>query len=109
MFIANLFFQAKVLQYREQNQVMENRLLEVNHLASQSQIRLNDTNEVLKSLEERLRATEVLFFSSLLSTRFPSAGLSATHFHADWLLYWSLAAKWARLLITQLTAAYPTH
>ena len=38
---------------------MENRLLEVNHLASQSQIRLNDTNEVLKSLEERLRATEV--------------------------------------------------
>ena len=63
MYMANLFFQAKVLQYREQNQVMENRLLEVNHLASQSQIRLNDTNEVLKSLEERLRATEVLFFS----------------------------------------------
>ena len=62
MFIPNLFFQAKVLQYREQNQVMENRLLEVNHLASQSQIRLNDTNEVLKSLEERLRATEVLLF-----------------------------------------------
>jgi len=39
---------------------MENRLFEVNHLASQSQIRLNDTNEVLKSLEERLRATEVI-------------------------------------------------
>ena len=41
---------------------MENRLFEVNHLANQSQIRLNDTNEVLKSLEERLRATEVGYF-----------------------------------------------
>ncbi len=41
---------------------MENRLFEVNHLASQSQIRLNDTNEVLKSLEERLRATEVILY-----------------------------------------------
>ena len=48
-------------------------------------------------------------FSSLLSTRFPSAGLSAAHFHADWLLYWSLAAKWAQLLITLLTAAYSAH
>jgi hypothetical protein len=40
---------------------MENRLFEVNNLANQSQIRLNDTNEVLKSLEERLRTTEVSF------------------------------------------------
>ena len=58
----HLNFQAKVLQYKEQCQVMENRLFEVNHLANQSQIRLNDTNEVLKSLEERLRATEVGYF-----------------------------------------------
>ena len=41
---------------------MENRLFEVNNLANQSQIRLNDTNEVLKSLEERLRTTEVSFY-----------------------------------------------
>jgi hypothetical protein len=40
---------------------MENRLFEVNNLANQSQIRLNDTNQVLKSLEERLRTTEVCF------------------------------------------------
>ena len=43
------------------------------------------------------------------STRFPSAGLSAAHFCADWLLNWSLAAKWAQLLITHLTAAYPIY
>ena len=51
----------------------------------------------------------VQLFLSLLSTRFPSAGLSVAHFCAGWLLDWSLAAKWARLLITQQTAAYPTH
>jgi ribosomal protein S25 len=51
-----------VLQYKEQCQVMESRLFEVNHLANQSQIRLSDTNEVLKSLEERLRTTEVSYF-----------------------------------------------
>ena len=49
------------------------------------------------------------FFASFFSTRFPLAGLSAAHFRADWLLNWSLAAKWDGLLITQLTAAYPTH
>ena len=43
------------------------------------------------------------------SMGFPSAGLSAAHFRADWLRDWSLAAKWPRLLITQLTAAYPPH
>ena len=52
---------------------------------------------------------KLYFFASLLSTRIPSAGLSAAHSQADLLLHWSLAAKWARLLITQLTAAYPTH
>ena len=49
----------------------------------------------------------VFLFSSLLFTHFPSAGHSAAHLRADWLFDWSLAAKWARLLITQLTAAYP--
>ena len=48
-------------------------------------------------------------FLSLLSTRCPTAGLSATHFHPDWLLDWSLAAKWVQLLITYLTAAYLTQ
>ena len=67
----HLNFQAKVLQYKEQCQVMENRLFEVNHLANQSQIRLNDTNEVLKSLEERLRATEVGYFFFLNSNSLP--------------------------------------
>ena len=47
-------------------------------------------------------------FLHLPSTRFPSAVPSAAHFRADWLHDWSLAAKWDRLLITQLTAAYPT-
>ena len=50
-----------------------------------------------------------IFFASLPSTRFPSAGLSAAHFCTAWLLDWRLVAKWARLLITQLTAAYPTQ
>ena len=46
--------------------------------------------------------------ASLLSTRFPSAGVSVAHFPADWVLDWSLAAKWVRLLVTQLSAAaYP--
>ena len=38
---------------------MENRLLEVNLLANQSQLQLNDTTNVIKSLEERLKTTEV--------------------------------------------------
>ena len=51
---------------------MENRLLEVNLLANQSQLQLNDTTNVIKSLEERLKTTEVnyavyiLFFFSLI-------------------------------------------
>ena len=49
------------------------------------------------------------FFAYLLTTRFPSAGLSATHVRAGWLLDCSLGAKWARLLITYLAAAYWIH
>ena len=62
--------QVKVVDYKEQCQTMENRLLEVNLLANQSQLQLNDTTNVIKSLEERLKTTEVnyavyiLFFFS---------------------------------------------
>ena len=42
----------KVVDYKEQCQTMENRLLEVNQLANQSQLQLNDTTDVIKSLEE---------------------------------------------------------
>ena len=45
----------------------------------------------------------------LLLIHFPSAGLSAAQFRVDWLLDWSLAAKWAQPLVTQLAAAYPPH
>ena len=45
------------------------------------------------------------FFHLLLPTRFPAAGLSASHVCADWLHDWGLAAKWARLLIIYLVAA----
>ena len=51
--------QVKVVDYKEQCQTMENRLLEVNLLANQSQLQLNDTTNVIKSLEERLKTTEV--------------------------------------------------
>ena len=51
----------------------------------------------------------MLPLASLLSTRFPTAGLKAAHFREDWLLNRSLAAKWAPLLITHLAAAYPAH
>ena len=55
---------------------MENRLLEVNLLANQSQLQLNDTTNVIKSLEERLKTTEVnyavyiVFFSHRLDLFF---------------------------------------
>ena len=61
------------------------------------------------NLDISFLANVINFFTPLLSTHFPSAGLSATHFQVDWLLDWSVAAKWAQPLITQLTAAYPTH
>lgn len=38
---------------------METRLIEVNQLANLSQVKLEDTTEVLQSLEERLKMTEV--------------------------------------------------
>ena len=49
------------------------------------------------------------FCKSLLSTRFPTACLSAAHFWTYWPLDWSLAAKWAELTITYQIASSPTH
>ena len=50
-----------------------------------------------------------VFFTSLLTTRFSTAVLLATHVLADWLLDWSKAAKWSCILTTYLVAAYSTH
>ena len=49
------------------------------------------------------------FFTYLLTTRFPTSGLSAIHVRLNWLLDWRLVARRGRLLITYQTAAYPTH
>ena len=62
---------AKVEDYRGQCSSMETRLLEVNQLANQSQLKVNDTTQVLQTLEQRLQSTEVCFcFRWLLSIRF---------------------------------------
>ena len=53
---------------------------------------------------------EIQWFLHLwLLPAFHSAGLSDTNIRADWLHDWSLAAKWARILITYLDAANPIH
>ena len=49
------------------------------------------------------------FFSSSTFYRIPDAGLLNSQVHTDWLHDWSLAAKWARILITYLDAANPIH
>ncbi len=53
------FFQTKVENYKSQCHTMEARLLEVNQLANSSQQQLSDTTDVLKTIEARLKATEV--------------------------------------------------
>ena len=55
---------AKVEDYKGQCSNMEARLSEVNQLANQSQLQLNDTTHVLKNLEQRLQSTEVCFLIS---------------------------------------------
>ena len=70
---------------------MENRLLEVNLLANQSQLQLNDTTNVIKSLEERLKTTEVCFPLLILrSEMLPYSDLLLGHlrfpFRSNWLL-----------------------
>ena len=49
----------KVKEYRDGFEKTGKRLTEAEHAAKQMEIRYNDTNEVLKTLEERLRITEV--------------------------------------------------
>ena len=53
--------------------------------------------------------TRNLIFPPLLTNRIPTAGLSASHVCADWVHGCSLAAKWARLLLTYQAAAYLTN
>ena len=72
--------QVKVVDYKEQCQTMENRLLEVNLLANQSQLQLNDTTNVIQSLEERLKTTEV---NHAVFIRF-----SLSSFGFDFLVQW---------------------
>lgn len=57
---------AKVEDYKGQCSNMEARLSEVNQLANQSQLQVNDTTHVLQNLEERLQSTEVCFLISVL-------------------------------------------
>ena len=49
----------KVVEYRDKFEASNKKLIDLSHVAKQNQIRLNDTNEVLLTLEERLRQTEV--------------------------------------------------
>ena len=55
--------QAKVVEFRDKYESSNKRLIEVTQVANQAQIRAKDTNEVLISLEERLRSTEVCCIS----------------------------------------------
>ena len=63
----------------------------------------------LKISDENILVTFKKLHLSLLPTFLQLTCLSVTSVSADWLLDWSLAAKWARLPITYLAAAYPTQ
>ena len=52
---------------------------------------------------------QTFFSSSLVSTRFPPAGLSTAHERADWLLHWSFGSIVGSSSDHLSTAAYPTH
>ena len=53
------FQQDKVIEFREKSDSSAQKVIELSHIANQAQIRFQDTNEVLKTLEERLSITEV--------------------------------------------------
>ena len=57
--LETFFPQAKVSDYKEKCRLMEERLLEVNELSNDSQVRLLETTDVLKGLEDKLKASEV--------------------------------------------------
>ena len=63
---------------------------------------LNAANYLVPAAQ---RKSKEIFFHPLLSTHFSAAGLSTSHVLADWIHNGSLAAEWARLLITYLFAA----
>ena len=54
-----LTLQNKLIEYRAKSDSANRRLLEVTQLANQAQIRFEDTNEALRSTEEKLRTNEV--------------------------------------------------
>ena len=66
-----LFFshikQNKLVEYRSKSDSANRRLLEVTQLANQAQIRFEDTNEALRSTEEKLRANEVSLIHKIYS------------------------------------------
>ena len=66
-------------------------------------------NWCLKCIRNWHPFAHLYFFTALLTARFPTAGLLAAQVRADWLLDWSLAAKWTWLLIYYLADAIPTH
>ena len=63
----------------------------------------------LKISDENILVILKKLHLSLLPIFLKLTCLSVTSVSADWLLDWSLAAKWARLPITYLAAAYPTQ
>ena len=58
--------QAKVEEYKGQSHTLESRLSDVNDIANQSQFQLNQTTQVIKSLEERQKTIEVCKYSIYL-------------------------------------------
>ena len=51
--------QKKIVEFRDKYESSNTRLIEVSQIANQAQIRYRDTNEVLRTLEDRIRITEV--------------------------------------------------
>lgn len=51
--------QTKIVEFRDKYESSNTRLIEVSQIANQAQIRYRDTNEVLRTLEDRIRITEV--------------------------------------------------
>jgi len=48
-----------VVEQRQQLEVANDKVADLTHANNQAEIRLKDTNEVLRTLEDRLRTTEV--------------------------------------------------
>ena len=47
------------MEFRKKYEDSNQKVIDLSHVANQAQIRFKDTNEVLKTLEERIRITEV--------------------------------------------------